>query len=501
MGKQYILALDQGTTSSRAIIFDHEGGLVGIAQREFGQHYPRPGWVEHDGIEIRDTQLAVAREVLDKAGLKAGDIAGIGITNQRETTLIWDRETGQPIHNAIVWQDRRTAARCDELARQTGISDTIGARTGLVLDAYFSATKIEWLLDHVDGARQRAEAGELAFGTVDSWLVWNLTGGKVHVTDITNASRTMLFDIHRQQWDEELLELFNVPATLLPEVRSCSEVYGESKAELLGQPVPIAGMAGDQQAATFGQRCTRPGMVKNTYGTGCFMLMHTGDKPIVTSNNLLTTVASRIGNRTDYALEGSIFVAGAVVKWLRDQLGFIDESHEVEVLAASVEDNDGVYFVPAFTGLGAPHWNQHARGMITGLTLGNSAAHVARAALEGIAYQVMDVLEAMQNDAGIEIRELRVDGGASANDLLMQFQADIMRAPVIRPDQVETTALGAAYLAGLAVGYWKDQSEIDSQWQEDRRFNVEMGDEHARKLQNGWRQALKAVKTAAGKPG
>jgi len=492
--EKYIMALDQGTTSSRAIIFDAGGRIAGMAQQEFEQHYPRSGWVEHDGDELWRTQADVARKALETASLEAGRIAAIGITNQRETTLVWDRETGRPIHRAIVWQDRRTAEACDALRARDGLIEQVREKTGLIIDAYFSATKIAWMLDRVDGARERAEAGKLAFGTVDSWLVWNLTGGKVHITDATNASRTMLFNIRELDWDGELLSLFDIPAGLLPEVRSCSEVYGETMPELLGAAIPIAGIAGDQQAALFGQRCTRPGMVKNTYGTGCFMVMNTGGRAIVSENNLLTTIASQIEGRIEYALEGSIFVAGAVVRWLRDQLGFIGASADVEALAASVDDSDGVYLVPAFTGLGAPHWNPHARGTMTGLTLGTSAAHIARAALDGIAYQVMDVLEAMRADAGIEIRELRVDGGATANDLLMQFQADIMRAPVVRPEILETTALGAAYLAGLATGFWKDQAEIDAQWHVDTRFGVEMDPDRATKLADGWNRAVRAAK-------
>jgi len=497
MSNGFIMALDQGTTSSRAILFDPRGDIAGIAQREFAQHYPRPGWVEHDGDEIWRTQRDVARDVLSNNRVAAEQIAAIGITNQRETTLIWDRNTGRPVHRAIVWQDRRTADVCDRLHQRDGLAEEVRARTGLIIDAYFSATKIGWLLDQDADFRRRAEAGELAFGTVDTWLAWKLTGGDRHVTDVTNASRTMLFNIHSLAWDEELLALFDIPPALLPEVRSSSEIYGETVADLFGRPIPIAGIAGDQQAAAFGQRCTRPGMVKNTYGTGCFMLMHTGDKPIVSHNNLLTTIACQRGERIEYALEGSIFVAGAVVKWLRDKWGIIESSTAIEELAASVEDNEGVYLVPAFTGLGAPHWDAHARGMITGLTLGSTTAHIARAALEGIAYQVMDVLDAMQADSGIEIRELRVDGGASANDLLMQFQADILQAPVIRPQQLETTALGAAYLAGLATGFWRDQAEIDKQWQIQKQFEPRMTASRIDALKRGWRQALHATRVVA----
>jgi glycerol kinase len=484
---KHMLALDQGTTSSRAIVFDQHGSIVAVAQKEFRQIFPKPGWVEHDLKEIWATQSHVAREAVKKAGLTAGDIAGIGITNQRETTAVWDRETGQPIFHAIVWQDRRTAAMCERMKRD-GLEKTIRQKTGLVIDAYFSGTKLAWILKHVPGAKAKAQAGKLAFGTIDSWLIWNLTGGREHVTDVTNASRTMLFDIKKGDWDDSLLKLFGVSRSLLPEVRSSSEVYGET--HLLGAPVPIAGIAGDQQAALFGQACTKPGMVKNTYGTGCFMLMNTGEKPIASSNNLLTTVAWRIGKRTEYALEGSIFIAGAVVQWLRDGLGIIKSSGEVEALAAQVEDNGGVYIVPAFAGLGAPHWDQYARGTIVGLTRGSGRAHLARAALEGIAFQVADVLRAMESDAGIRLKELRVDGGASANNLLMQFQSDLLGVPVVRPKVTETTALGAAYLAGLAVGYWKSQGEIAAQWQTDRRFEPRMKAPLRKKLSGEWNRAL-----------
>ncbi|HEY6225299.1 MAG TPA: glycerol kinase GlpK, partial [Gemmatimonadales bacterium] len=465
---KHILALDQGTTSSRAIVFDHSGSVVAVAQKEFRQIFPQPGWVEHDAGEIWATQLFTAKEAISKAGLTAGDIAAIGITNQRETTLVWDRGSGVPIHNAIVWQDRRTAAACDRL-KARGLEPLIKRKTGLVIDAYFSGTKIEWLLKNVPGARARAKAGALAFGTVDSWLVWNLTGGRVHITDPSNASRTMLFNLKSGDWDDELLKIFGIPRSLLPRVASSSEVYGETQA-FGGAGVPIAGIAGDQQAALFGQACTRPGMVKNTYGTGCFMLMNTGTRPIVSRNNLLTTVAWRIGNRTEFALEGSIFIAGAVVQWLRDGLGIIQSSSEVEALAAQVVDPQGVYLVPAFAGLGAPHWDQYARGLVAGITRGTTAAHIARAALEGIAFQVADVLRAMEADAKITLKELRVDGGACANNLLMQFQSDLLGVPVVRPKVTETTALGAAYLAGLATGFWKDQKQIATQWQVDRRF-------------------------------
>jgi len=488
---KYILSLDQGTTSSRAILFDHAGSIVAVAQKEFPQIFPKPGWVEHDPRDIWSTQAGVAAEALTKANVGAADVAAIGITNQRETTVVWDRATGEPVYNAIVWQDRRTAGICDRL-RARKLDRVIRRKTGLVLDAYFSATKVQWILENVKGARARAKAGELAFGTVDSWLVWNLTGGKVHVTDASNASRTMLFDISKGEWDDELLKLFGVPRSMLPEARSSSEVYGVTK--LLGTPIPIAGIAGDQQAALFGQACTKPGMAKNTYGTGCFMLMNTGTKRIASKNNLLTTVAWRIGDRTEYALEGSIFIAGAVVQWLRDGLEFFRSAAEIEALAAGVSDTGGVYLVPAFAGLGAPHWDQYARGTIVGLTRGSTKAHIARAALEGIVLQVMDVLKAMEADAGIKLKELRVDGGASANDLLMQLQADLLNVPVVRPKVAETTALGAAYLAGLAVGFWKNQADIARQWQVDKRFKPAMKTAARSRITKGWVRALGRAK-------
>ena len=494
MADKYILALDQGTTSSRAIVFDKKGSIINTAQKEFKQHYPKAGWVEHDGNEIWSTQAGVAAEAITGAGLNGKNIAAIGITNQRETTLIWDRKTGKPVYNAIVWQDRRTSDYCDELKKKKGLIEKVQEKTGLILDSYFSGTKIKWILDNVDGVRNRAENGELAFGTMDTWLIWNLTRGDEHITDVTNASRTMIFNIHDLKWDDELLELFNIPKSLLPEVKQSSEVYGETKTTIFASKVPIAGIAGDQQAALFGQRCIDSGMVKNTYGTGCFMVMNTGEKPIKSENNLLTTIAWQVNGKVEYALEGSIFIAGAVVQWLRDELGIIRKSADVEKLAASVDNNDGVYLVPAFAGLGAPHWDQHARGTMVGLTRGSNSGHIARAALEGIAYQVMDVLKAMEADSGIDIQELRVDGGATANNLLMQFQADILRAPVVRPKILETTALGAAYLAGLAVGYWKDHDEINEQWQVDRKFETEMDRENADKLVTGWDKALKAAK-------
>ena len=488
---KYILALDQGTTSSRAIVFNQGGVAVAVAQKEFRQIFPQPGWVEHDANEIWATQSGVAAEVLARAGLQPADLAAIGITNQRETTVVWERATSRPIAHAIVWQDRRTAAFCDALKRD-GHAPLIQRKTGLVVDAYFSASKLRWLLDHVPGARARAEAGELAFGTIDSWLMWKLTGGAAHVTDASNASRTMLFNIHAGDWDEELLQLFAVPRAILPAVRGSSEIYGEATGPLAG--IPIAGLAGDQQAALFGQVCTRPGMVKNTYGTGCFMLMHTGAQPVASRHQLLTTIAWRIGGRTEYALEGSVFIAGAAIQWLRDGLGLIKSARDVEALAASVPDTGGVYFVPAFAGLGAPHWDAYARGAIAGLTRGTTAAHLARAALESIAFQSADLVRAMEADSGIALRELRVDGGACVNNLLMQFQADLLGVPVARPKVFETTALGAAYLAGLAVGYWKDQEEIAAQWSLDRRFEPAMEATRREQLTAGWRKAVERAK-------
>ena len=490
----YILSLDQGTTSSRAIIFDHSGSIVSLAQKEFTQYYPSPGHVEHDPGEIWSTQVGVATEAMIKAGLAPKDIAAIGITNQRETTIVWDRRTGKPIHNAIVWQDRRTSAFCDEL-KDAGHSKMIQEKTGLIIDAYFSATKIKWLLDNVAGARQRAEEGTLAFGTVDSWLVWNLTGGAVHVTDVTNASRTMLFNIHTLTWDRGLLELFEIPENMLPQVRSSSEVLGETAGNILAHRIPIAGIAGDQQAALFGQMCTRPGMVKNTYGTGCFMLMNTGNLPVISKNNLITTVAWKIKDEVSYALEGSIFIGGAVVQWLRDELGIIPSAPAVEDLCKQVEDNGGVYLVPAFAGLGAPHWNQHARGTMVGITRGTTAAHIGRAALESIAFQTMDVLKAMEADAGSQILELRVDGGAVSNDLLMQIQADVLNTVVVRPEITEVTALGAAYLAGLATGFWSSKEELENQWKVNRSFKA--GNVNNEILIQGWHRAVKAAKAWA----
>jgi glycerol kinase len=489
----YVLALDQGTTSSRAILFDRDGVIKAVAQREFRQIFPQPGWVEHDAMEIWTTQAGVAVEVLAGAGLRAGDVAAIGITNQRETTVVWDRKTGKPICNAIVWQDRRTADVCDRL-RADGAEPLFRDRTGLVLDAYFSGTKLAWILDHVEGARARAEAGELAFGTIDSWLLWRLTDGRLHITDATNASRTLLFNIHTLKWDDELLRVLRVPRGVLPEVRGSSEVYGEVTTALGLESVPLAGIAGDQQAALFGQMCTKPGMTKNTYGTGCFMLQNTGTKAPASRHKLLTTVAWTRGATTEYALEGSVFIGGAVVQWLRDGLGMIRSSGDVEALAQSVPDNGDVYLVPAFAGLGAPHWDQYARGAIVGLTRGTTAGHIARAALESIAFQSADLLDAMQADAGVKLAELRVDGGAARNDLLMQFQSDLIRAPVVRPEITETTALGAAYLAGLAVGFWKSDDEIASQWRIARRFEPVMPEARARDMRGRWSEALERAK-------
>lgn len=486
---KYILALDQGTTSSRAIVFDKAGSVIAVAQKEFKQIFPTPGWVEHDANEIWSTQLGVAAEAITKAGLTTEYIAAIGITNQRETTVVWDRNTGKPIYNAIVWQDRRTAAFCDQLRAQ-GLDKTIQEKTGLVVDAYFSATKVKWILDNVPGARTKANKGELAFGTIDTWLLWNLTKGKVHATDVSNASRTMLFNIHTLQWDGALENIFDIPGNMLPQIRSSSEVYGNTQNILTAHNIPIAGIAGDQQSALFGQLCTQPGMVKNTYGTGCFMLMNTGEKAIPSTNNLLTTVAWKINGVTNYALEGSVFVAGAVVQWLRDGLGIIKHSADVEELANKVKDNGGVYVVPAFVGLGAPYWNQDARGTIVGLTRGINASHIARAALESICFQTMDVLKAMEKDSGISIKELRVDGGATANNLLMQFQSDILNTKVLRPKVTETTALGAAYLAGLAVGYWESIEDIQQQWQIDNVFEPAMSNEQRDDLSEGWKKAV-----------
>ena len=487
--EQFVLALDQGTTSSRAIVFDHSGNIRAVAQKEFTQIFPNSGWVEHDANEIWSTQSGVMLEALSIADIRASDIAAIGITNQRETVVVWDRKTGQPIHNAIVWQDRRTAPLCDQL-REQGLAGTFQQKTGLVLDAYFSGTKVKWILDHIEGARQRAEAGELAFGTIDSWLVYKLSGGTLHITDVSNASRTLLFNIHTGQWDDELLGILDVPRSMLPEVRASSEVYGETMEGLLGSRVKIAGIAGDQQAATFGQACHQRGMAKNTYGTGCFMLLNTGTEAVPSNNKLLTTVAWKVGECMEYALEGSVFIGGAVVQWLRDGLGIIRHSAEVETLAATVKSSEGVFLVPAFVGLGAPYWDSYARGTIVGITRGTTAAHIARAAMDSIAFQSAQLLECMQQDSRTPLHELRVDGGASNNNAMMQFQADILGVPVVRPRVTETTALGAAYLAGLAVGFWQDQAEIASQWQIDRRFEPSMNADERQALMATWKRAV-----------
>ena len=488
--KQYILALDQGTSSSRAIVFDETGKSCAVAQREFRQIFPKSGWVEHDPHEIWSSQASVIAEAITMMDINGLNIAGIGITNQRETSIVWDSETEEPIYNAIVWQDRRTSDYCNEL-KSRGLTDMIRQKTGLIIDAYFSATKIKWILDHVPGARERAEKGKLLFGTVDTWLIWRLTRGEVHVTDVSNASRTMLFNINTLEWDQELLDLFEIPRSMMPEVKSSSEVYGHTKTTIFAHKVPIAGIAGDQQAALFGQMCTEPGMVKNTYGTGCFLLMNSGEKPILSKNNLITTVAWKIGDKVNYALEGSIFVGGSVVQWLRDGLGVINSSSEVEELASRVSDTNGVYFVPALTGLGAPWWDQYARGTIVGISRGTNTAHIARAALEGIAFQTMDITNAMSLDAGIPLKALKVDGGASRNNLLMQFQADILGTQVIRPQVVETTALGAAYLAGLAVGYWSSIDDIRKQWQVDRVFEPSWEEDKIQTAKAGWHDAVK----------
>jgi len=486
---KYILSLDQGTTSSRAILFDHDGNICAMAQKEFEQIFPETGWVEHDPVEIWSTQLSVASEVIAKLGISTDDIAGIGIANQRETTILWSKKTGKPVYNAIVWQDHRTADYCERIVNQ-GYSDIVKQKTGLELDAYFSATKISWILDHVKGAREKAEAGELAFGTVDSWLIWNLTNGKRHITDVTNASRTLLFNIHKLEWDKELLEIFNIPYQILPKVKGNSEVVAHTARNIISTRIPISGILGDQQAAMFGQLCIEKGMVKNTYGTGCFIMVNTGSKPFISNNRLITTVAWKLNGATTYALEGSVFVAGAVVQWLRDKLSVIRSSKQVERLAGNVEDNGGVYFVPAFTGLGAPHWNQHAKGLIYGLSRGTTKEHIARAALESIAYQSYDVIKAMEKDIGHTVNYIRADGGASANSLLMQFQSDILGIPVERPKILETTALGAAYMAGLAVGFWKNTDELENQWQLDKDFNPKMNSEKVNKLVGEWHNAI-----------
>jgi glycerol kinase len=495
--EQFILALDQGTTSSRAMLFNKKGEIVSVAQKEFRQIYPKPGWVEHDAQEIWSTQAGVAAEAVASAGVNGKAISGIGITNQRETTVVWDRKSGKPIYNAIVWQDRRTSDYCDQL-KKDGHADMIQKKTGLVIDSYFSGTKVKWILDNVEGAREKAKNGELAFGTIDSWLIWNFTQGELHITDVTNASRTLLFNINSMEWDDELLELMNIPKSMLPEVRQSSEKYGSTKTTLFASKIPIAGIAGDQQSALFGQMCTEPGMVKNTYGTGCFMLMNIGDEPVRSEQNLLTTVAWKVNGQTTYALEGSVFIGGAVVQWLRDEMSIIQESKDIEYFANKVEDSDGVYLVPAFAGLGAPHWNQHARGIMVGMTRGTNRAHLARAAQDSIAYQVMDLLNAMKADAGIEVRELRVDGGATVNNTLMQFQSDLLgEVPVVRPVTTETTALGAAYLAGLAVGFWDDIEEIRKLWKADKTFEREMESDKVRTLTKGWQRAVNAAITWA----
>ncbi len=493
---KFILSLDQGTTSSRAVIFDKNSNIVAIAQKEFTQIFPQQGWVEHDANEIWSTQLGVATEAILKAGITVHDVAAIGITNQRETTVVWDRKTSQPVYNAIVWQDRRTADYCDMLKRE-GHAETIKDKTGLVTDAYFSGTKVKWILENVAGAKQKADAGELCFGTIDSWLLWKLTNGKVHATDVSNASRTLMYNIHDLKWDEELLSLFGIPSSMLPDVRSSSEVYGHTQNILTAVNIPVSGIAGDQQSALFGQMCTQPGMVKNTYGTGCFMLMNTGSKPVVSKNNLLTTIAWKVDGQVQYALEGSVFIGGAVVQWLRDGLKIIQTSGDVEALASKENDNGGVYMVPAFTGLGAPYWNQHARGIIVGITRGSTDAHIARAAIESIAFQSMDVLKSMEADAGLPIKEVRVDGGATINNNLMQFQSDILNTKVIRPQVTETTALGAAYLAGLAVGFWKDIDELQQYWQMDKEFAPTMTNDDRNGLQKKWKKAVKAAQAWA----
>lgn len=489
MKKKYIVALDQGTTSSRAIVFDHEGLIVATSQKEFPQIFPKPGWVEHNPMDIWNTQIEVLQSVLKDNDISTEAVAAIGITNQRETTVVWDKKTGEPVYNAIVWQDRRTANFCDKL-RNSGNSNMVSQKTGLVLDAYFSGTKVNWILENVEGARERAEKGELAFGTIDTWVIWNLTKGKAHVTDVTNASRTMLYNIETLEWDTELRNMLNVPASMLAEVKGSSEVYGNVDEEYLGAAIPIAGIAGDQQAALFGQMCTQAGMAKNTYGTGCFLVLNTGDKIVRSSNNLLSTIAWQVNGKTTYALEGSVFVAGAAIQWLRDGLEIIENAADSEDLALSVEDNGGVYFVPALTGLGAPYWDQYARGAIVGITRGTTKAHLTRAALESISFQVADVVRAMNADTGEDLKELRVDGGAVANNLLLQIQADLLDAKVVRPSILETTALGAAYLAGLATGFWSDLEEIQSQWKEDRSFEPAMDAAKQQDMLKSWSKAV-----------
>ena len=492
--EKFILSLDQGTTSSRALLFDKGGNIRAVAQKEFQQIFPKPGWVEHDPNEIWSSQVAVAAEAMSKLGINGTYVAGIGITNQRETTIVWDRRTGEPIYNAIVWQDRRTSGYCDEL-KDRGLAEKIREKTGLVIDAYFSGTKIKWILDNVKGAREKAERGELAFGTVDSWLVWKLTQGRTHITDVTNASRTMLYNINSLEWDQEMLDLMNIPKSMMPQVKSSSEVYDHTNTTFFASKVPIAGIAGDQQAALFGQMCVEEGMVKNTYGTGCFILMNTGEKPFISKNNLVTTIAWQIDGKTYYALEGSIFIGGAVVQWLRDGLGIIKSSSDVEALARQVEDSGDLYLVPSFTGMGAPHWDQYARGLMVGISRGTTRAHIARAALEGIAYQSMDVINVMEKDTGIKQKSLRVDGGASANNLLMQFQADIINTKVERPKIIETTALGAAYLAGLATRFWENLDEVKQQWKLDKAFEPQLTEEETRIRKEKWADAVERAKS------
>ncbi len=493
----FVLAIDQGTTSSRAMLFDRDGRIRGVAQQEFPQYYPQPGWVEHDAGEIWASALQVVRTALSEAGVTASQVAAIGITNQRETTVVWDRHTGEPIHRAIVWQSRQTADICEAI-KQAGMEEPIRAKTGLVVDAYFSASKIQWLLDHVPGARQKAENGDLLFGTIDTWLVWKLSGGRAHVTDYSNASRTLLYNIHELSWDSELLRLFRVPASMLPDVRPSSGVVAETDPALFGAPIPIAGIAGDQQAALFGQSCFEPGMAKNTYGTGCFMLLHTGSRAVASQNGLLTTIAWGMDGRVEYALEGSIFIAGAAVQWLRDELAILNHSAESESLAQLLSSSEGVYLVPAFVGLGAPYWDSEVRGAFFGLTRGTRREHFVRAALEAMAYQTRDVLSAMQDDSGLELKSLRVDGGAAANNFLLQFQADILDVPVERPEVHETTALGAAYLAGLAVGFWRDQQQISENWAVNRRFDPQMSETEREALYAGWRRAIEAARAFRG---
>jgi glycerol kinase len=495
--EEFILALDQGTTSCRAVVVNRNGGIVSTAQQEFKQHFPKPGWVEHDASEILSVQTGMAEEALNNAGISAGQISAIGITNQRETIVVWDKETGNPVYNAIVWQDKRTSDYCQSLKKE-GRQNMVREKTGLVIDAYFSGTKLKWILDNVPGAREKANSGTLLAGTIDTWLIWNMTGGSLHITDVTNACRTLFFNINTLDWDAELLDLLDIPASMLPEVRESSELYGQTSGHFLMEGIPISGIAGDQQAALFGQMCTRQGMVKNTYGTGCFMLMNIGEEPIVSRNNLLTSVGWKINGKTTYVLEGSVFIAGAVVQWLRDSLKVIENSADVEELASGVPETDGVYFVPAFAGLGAPYWNQEARGTLFGLTRGSTDAHIARAALESVAYQTMDILKAMEADTEIPIRELRVDGGATVNDLMMQFQADVLDTRTVRPKNVETTVMGAAFLAGLAVGYWNDLSEIESLWEADRQF-VPTGERETIEAHiRGWYRAVRAVEYWAG---